>query len=404
LGISQKNENLLGKEVNPMGYVSLYQNQIFKNFNIQNMEMKTISESLHVNGVFIRSLQYNLDTIKALSDNNFQFAEAYYVSPPFMEFYREGLRNPKLAYYKSNETGVVLFPISYPFSFLLRPDYEPEKVLSQWKDTIDSVIENGGMVVFLWNTEDIGNPNYIDQVMELINYAKSKGMSTTTPDEVATHFKLLKKITTNVTKGIDYVVLNSTNHNPGEVNGITYQLELALINNSCPYTVTNGRIPRQDIKEGNCRLFVSFDLKPGEEKEIKIEPTITRKNFDVDLSDLFEGDRSIIIKDDEGNLVDKASIYVDSRWFESDQNGSVKLSIRRGIRNIKVEKPGFVSGEYQIDVKGRVYRVFNIFNNDTRMKKNESDEIVLAKQNGSDKNATQGSWINKLSNYIYNNT
>jgi hypothetical protein len=240
--------------------------------------------------------------------------------------------------------------------------------------------------------------------MDLIFYSKSKGMSTTTPDKVAAHFKLLQKINTNVTKGIDYVHLNSTNHNPEEVNGITYKLELPVLNNSCPYTVSNGRIPRQDIKEGNCRIFVSFDLKSGEQKEIKIEPNITRKTLDLDLSDLFEGDsRIIIIKDDEGNPVYKASVYVDSRWFESNQNGSVKLSIRRGIHNITVEKPGFVSRQYQINVKGRVYRVFNIFNNDTRMKKNESDEIVLDKQNGSDQNATQGSWINKLSNLIYNN-
>jgi hypothetical protein len=321
-----------------------------------------------------------------------------------MEFYREGLRNPKLADYHGEETNVVFIPITAPSSAYLRTDSENEDIFSQWKDTMDSVVEDGGIAFFRWDIKDIGNPDYVDKVIDLINYAKNEGMSFTTPEEIANHFKLIQKITTNVTKGIDYVILNSANHNPEEVNGITYKLEMPLINNSCPYMVSNGRIPRQDIKEGNCRLFVSFDLKPGEEKEIKIEPTITRKTFDVDLSDLFEGDRSITIMDNEGNLVDKASIYVDAHWYESNQNGSVNFSIRRGNHSIKVEKPGFVSREYQINVKGRVYRVFNIFNNDTRMKKNESDEIVLAKQNGSDQNATQGSWINKLSNFIYNNT
>jgi hypothetical protein len=51
---------------------------------------------------------------------------------------------------------------------------------------------------------------------------------------------------------------------------------------------------RSDINEVNSRLFVSFDLKPEEQNEIK-NLNISQKTFDLDLSDLFEGDKSIII-------------------------------------------------------------------------------------------------------------
>lgn len=355
-GITPRNKYLLGKKVNPMGYVNLYEKQTYKNLSDQSEDIKNI-KTLNVSGILPKYFKYNLNTIKTLSDNNLMYAVALTVPSPFMEFFREGLRHPKIAYYQGEETEVVLIPVTSPSSSVLRPEFEAGEAFSQWKETLDSVIEDGGMAVFLWNAKDVGNPDYIDKVMELINYSKSRGMSFTTPDEIAAHFKLLRKISTNVTQGIDYIILNASNHNQEKVNGVTYKLELPVLNNSCPYSATNARIPKVEIKEGTCRVYVSFDLKADEQKEIKIEPDITRKSLELDFSDVYEGKSIIKVRDEEGNPVDEAGVYVDAQRFVSDNKGEVELTIRRGMHKIKAEKPGFVSRDYEIEVKGRIYRL-----------------------------------------------
>ncbi len=354
-GITPQNKNSLREEINPVGYVNLYENLIYKDLSSQNEEVKRI-RALNVNGILFRSFKYNLDTIKVLSDNNILYAGALTVPSPFLEFYREGLRHPKLAYYHGDKTGVVLIPITLPASSVLRPDFDVENAFSQWKETLDSVIEDEGMAVFMWKTYDIGNPDYMNRVMDLINYSMYKGMNFTTPDSLSTHFKLLQEISTNVTKGTDYVFLNVSNYNQVDAKGITYRIEMPMLNNSCPYTVMNSRISRQDIKYGNCRLYISFDLKAGEQKEVRVEPYITRKKFEMDFSDLYEGSTIIRVRDEEGNQVAGAGVYVDARRLESDQKGDIRLTIRRGFHRIRVEKPGFVSRDYEIEVKGRIYK------------------------------------------------
>lgn len=355
-GITPRNKYLLGKKVNPMGYVNLYEKQTYKNLSDQSEDIKNI-KTLNVSGILPKYFKYNLNTIKALSDNNLMYAEALTVPSPFMEFFREGLRHPKTAYYHGEETGVVLIPVTTPSSSILRPEYDTEDAFSQWKETLDSVIEDGGVGVFLWNARDIGNPEYIDKIMELINYSKNKGMNFTTPDEIALHFKLIQKVSANATKGTDFVILNATNHNHEEVKGVTYRLYLPVLNNSCPYYAVNARIPKVEIKEGTCRVYVSFDLKADEQKEIKIEPDITRKSLELDFSDVYEGKSIIKVRDEEGNPVDEAGVYVDAQRFVSDNKGEVELTIRRGMHKIKAEKPGFVSRDYEIEVKGRIYRL-----------------------------------------------
>lgn len=356
MGITATTKFLIPEQVNPIGYATLYEKWTYKNLSLQNEEIKRL-KALNVSGMLFKSFKYNMNTIKILSDSNLIFAEALRVPSPFMEFFREGLRNPKLAYYHGNKTEVVLISVTSPSSYILNPIYDVERVFSQWKETMNSVVEDGGMAVFLWNARDIGNPDYIDRIMGLINYSRSKGMNFTTPDEIAEHFRLIQKISANVTKGVDYVIINAKNHNNKEVKGVTYELELPLLNNSCPYHATNARIPRHEMIEGRCRVYVSFDLKPEEQKEVSVKPKITKKQFELDFSELYEGESIIKVKDKEGNPVPKADVYVDAKRFVSDYKGEVKLTIRRGMHRISVQKPGFVSGDYEIEVKGRVYKL-----------------------------------------------
>lgn len=361
-GITPKSKDSLQKEVKPMGYASVYENREYKSKRIQEEEINRIKNETAVNGVLFRSFKYNLDTIKILSDNNILFAQALRVPSPFLEFFREGLRHPKIAYYHGEKTGVVLIPITSPSSSLLRSDYEVEKVFSQWKETLDSVVEDGGVAAFSWNAKEIGDPEYIDNVMEVINHSMNNGMTLTTPYDIAYHFIRLDKIHTKVTSGVDNLTINTFNHNQEEVKGITYRMDLPAINNTCPYEAINARIPGQKIiKGGKCRIYVIFDIIAGGQKEIRVEPEIPRKEFELDFSDLYEGRRLIKIRDNGGNPVSKARVYVDASLFETDQKGEVELEIRRGIHKITVEKPGFVSKYHEIEIKGRIHKLPGYF-------------------------------------------
>ena len=45
---------------------------------------------------------------------------------------------------------------------------------------------------------------------------------------------------------------------------------MPVIDDACPYTISNGKIARYDIKDGKCRVYASFSLNEFESKEIKI--------------------------------------------------------------------------------------------------------------------------------------
>ncbi|NJD78026.1 MAG: hypothetical protein FIB08_13190 [Candidatus Methanoperedens sp.] len=357
-GITPSNKESLRSEVNPLGYATLYEKWVYKDPAAQDGEIKKI-KALGIKGTQFKSIRYNLDTIKILSDNNILFAEAPSVASPFLEFFREGLRNPIMAYYHGEETGVILLPVSSPSSSGLRVDSEfsnIEKVFTQWKEALNSGVEDGGVVVLTWNADDIGDPNYLSRFTELINYAKGRGMDFATPDSIANHFKLIQKVSSNVTRGIDYVVLESTNNNQEDVKGVTYKYELPTLNGSCQYSVENGRISREEIKQGKCWIFVSLDLKANEQKTVALQPNISRRAINLDFSGLFEGRSVIKVKDEDGNTVDGADVYVDERNFESNYKGEVVLTIRRGLHKIRVEKPGFISKDYEVEVKGMIYK------------------------------------------------
>ena len=381
-GITEETKANLQNDVTALGHPTFYEKLpykkewTYKSFDSQNEEVKKVKD-LNLEGLIIRAFKYNLDTIKALSENNIAFAEAFSVPAPYMEFYREGLRHPKLAYYQGNKTGVVLIPETSPQSNLLRPDFDVDEVFSQWNNTISSIIEDGGMAVFYWNTEDIGDPNFINRIMDLIRYAKSKGVTFMTPNEIVSHYKLIQKVSTSATRGIDYVILDSVNNNNQEIKGMTYRLDLPVINYACSYSAVNGRIPRQEMVQGACRIYVSFDLNAGERKEVKVEPSIPRKTIKLDLSDVYQGRSTITVKDEEENPVAEAGVYVDAKWFESDDEGKIELMIGRGIHKIKVEKPGFVSREYEIEVKGRIFKLLGYRPRDALH--NESQNINVTK-------------------------
>ncbi|WOF16340.1 hypothetical protein F1737_06230 [Methanoplanus sp. FWC-SCC4] len=352
--------NVPFNEINAVGYAGMYVNQSYQDLESQKKEINEIKHMTGANGVLFEYFKYNLDSVRALSEENMRFAEAYYVGSPFEEFNREGLRNPKIAYYHGDESGIVLIPVALPSSTALSSNYGgDEDTFSDWENTIDSVISDGGMAVFLWDAKDVGNPIYSEDFIGFINRSKDKGVTFTSLDEISAHYLMLQNISVNVTKGMDYAVFDVTNKHDNEITGVTYGLSMPLLSaGKYSYNVNNGRISREYVNDENYIMFVSFDLEGNERKKITVEPSIKRQDFILDYASLFEGDCRIIVSDSEGLPIENVYVYVNSRIFKTDENGEIKIDLRRGAHKIKFEKPGYNTIESEIEVNGRIYNLF----------------------------------------------
>ncbi len=323
-------------------------------------ELKDLQDRFDATGILFQYFKYNLGAIQAVSVNGFQFIPAYSVPPPLMEFNREGLRNPKIGYYHGEETGLVLLPVATPFSSNLNSYSNSDEIFGNWNETLNSVVHEGGMALFLWDARDVGNPQYRDEFESILTSSRSMGMNSSDLTTLASHFKSIQNISVKVTKGLDYVILDANNLNQEYVSGVTYRIILPAFENICPYHAVNGEILRNSITGETCTLYINFDIKSSEQKRITIEPDIQRQRFKKDLPVIYEGETRITVKDEKGNRVKNASILVDSQRFDANSQGEALISMTRGSHRIVIEKPGFFPEEYTIDVKGKVFKVLNV--------------------------------------------
>lgn len=302
---------------------------------------------------------YNFDSIKILQDNNLSYAIAYLRGSPSDELNREGLRNPKFAYYDGERTDVVFIPITLPTSSQLDKDYDINTVFWQWNETIKSVVDIGGMAVFLWKPDDVGNPDYQNRTMKLLEYAQKRGMTITTPDTVAVHYKKLQNVNVIAIKDGDSVFLTAHNMNADRIQGVTYKLELPSIEDTCPYTITNGTIPRYELKDNECKVYASFDLEAGETREIQVTPPSIKKQFNADIPPLVHGENQITITGEDGLPLRNASVLIDTKYYQSNNKGIVKFSVSHGNYSLRIEKPGYYPLVTEVEVKARIYRLIN---------------------------------------------
>ena len=127
-------------------------------------------------GFMPSSLSYNLDTLEILQQHQVDYVLAIPVNPPIKGIYDQGFRNPEIAYYHSNPTGMILLPVSYPLSSSLLYQGTPEDIYSSWKTIIDQAAMNNEMVLFVWRANDMGTPAYSDEFLDIIAYARSRGL------------------------------------------------------------------------------------------------------------------------------------------------------------------------------------------------------------------------------------
>jgi hypothetical protein len=345
--------------INPSGYVSVYENKSIKNPEKLNTEIQSIKRDYHVNGVMFPKFVYDFNMTKVLRDNNMTYALALTAAPPSGEYNREGVRNPKFAYYEGERTDIVLIPVSFPTSSHLDTSYDVDTVFDQWNATINSVVDDGGMAVFQWDPDDVGDPEYLDRIMILLDYATNRGMTITTPDLVSAHYQKLQKIYVNANKTDDSVILKAYNGNGDRVQGITYQLKLPSVDDACPYTIINGTIPRYVLRDDECTVYASFDLESGENKEIVVYSPSVKKQFSTDIPVLVHGSNHFTITGENNIPVKNASVMIDTKYYESDETGNITFSVSHGNHTLRIEKAGYNPLETNIEVKARLYRVIS---------------------------------------------
>lgn len=356
-----------GKDISPsegwktIGFIKTYLHG-YLNVSAQSELVKAAIESTELKGVLFRAFKYNIDSIDALRYNGVSFAQGTIsASAPYQEYGREGIRNPKFAYYQGEKTGIILLPVSLPLSQMLHYDIESDKVFANWNRTLDTVNTNGGLALFIWDPEDIADSEYTDKFQEMLTDADNRGMKLVTPDTITDHMARMQNIATHASKGVDYVVLNVTNKNYGPAAGITYDIKLPAFNGTCPYNIKNAVLSREEIMEDSCILYISVDLAEKERKMVTIEPSVPRNQFKVDFSDIYEGDSTLRIINEEGDPVNNAEILLNHQVLTTNEKGVAKLTLSRGICNLTVQKPGYATRDYQIEVKGKIFRYLQYF-------------------------------------------
>jgi len=271
------------------------------------------------------------------------------------------MRNPKFAFVDGENTGIVFIPVTEPSSDLLNRRSEPDPVFLQWNSTINSVMKDGGMAAFHWDLSDIGNPDFADLFAGFISNSTARGVTVTTPDAIARHLEDLRAIRVNVTSRDQYVILNARNTGMKPVSGITYKLIMPAVENTCPYTVHNGTIARFDVTEGSCQVYASFSLNGFESKDIIITTTGSMKQLFPQIPELYQGQNTIRIFDEDNQPVSDASVLVDSQYYKTDRKGEVKFEVNHGERTITIEKAGYTPVTVTTIVKPVFYRYLSFF-------------------------------------------
>jgi len=377
LGIAMNKQQLSIERINKilffnhflLGYENLYdsQSRSYYNYFTQDKnirEMKRVADDykdggadLFIGGLIPSSLNFNLETIKAVDDNKLGFIIGTSVSPPYRGLYESGFRYPKFAYYMGNETDIVLIPVSMPTSSSLRPEFDAEKTITSWKDAIDATVKNDEICLFLWNPIDIDSQEYSEIIYNVTEYARSKGMSFKKPIEIEKHFKLLQNISIEIYQGIDNVNLSIRNGNNIDVNDLAFRIILPKIERNCPYTA-NGEMLRIVNLPTECKIYVNEDIGAGDTVLLTIKPNIYEKTFNIVFISEIEGHANILVEDQEMNPVKEATIIIDGNLFKSDENGTVNIEVRRGKYTAIIEKPGFEAKTFVMNVKGRFFSLW----------------------------------------------
>jgi len=316
------------------------------------------------------SMSYNLDTVEVISDTQIPVMLSKGVSPPYRGLIGLVDKNPQMAMYHNSPTDIALLPVSYPISDVLstRSDNistgsDNTEAFTGWMASINEAAITNGMVFFIMRSEDIGNPAYTDNFKDLITYAKTSGLTFTTPDIIADHLKKIQNLQYSGSVDNDMASIAMTNNNDDIVQQVAFRIVLPVLKTG-DYTASGGKIVRTETDKDNVILYVSTDVPAHATQEIRIVPDTQRERIVVTMSrQLIEGQTIISIEDKNGNPLTDAYAIIDSKYYRPDGKGIVNIEFRRGIHSLEIQCPGYEKYTSTLNVKGRIYFIEQFFRN-----------------------------------------
>jgi len=324
-------------------------------------------EYTDVSGVL--RLKNSVNEVLKDGDRGIPYVISIGVSPPYNDIlFTEGLRHPQMALYHGEATGTVILPESEPRTELLGSRKNREEFFTDWKNVIKSVSANGDMALFLMRSRDVENPVYAEDFLNILTYADQYGMTPAKPGDIATHFSNLQQITYNSSFEMDEAVIIVMNENDSPVRGVTFVVRMPVLDGDV-YIADNGEIQRRVRQVSEQILSISVDLGPHQSKTIYVRPSLEKKQLSVDIpSSPKEGTVTIVVRDEEGQPVNRALIMIDDMPYNTNEYGNVSIDLRRGPHEMTVEKAGYLKETRTITVSSYIpfleEMIGSVFNED----------------------------------------
>ncbi|MCX5844419.1 MAG: hypothetical protein NT022_11895 [Deltaproteobacteria bacterium] len=308
------------------------------------------------------SMNYNLDTLKIISDKKIPFMISKTVNPPVYGVFGLVNKNPQMATYQGEAENVALLPISSITSDSLSTYGDNSEIFSAWKTTIDEAASTDGMVFFIMRSSHIGDPAYTEDFQALISYAKNKGLTFTTPDIIANHLNKVQNIQYSGSLQGDTASIYLTNNNADSVQGVTFRIILPALKTGS-YRVSEGSIVKTIPENKSVIVYVRTDISSHTTKEITIEPEVQREKIVVTIPPQpVEGENTISMKDSEGSPLRDADVIIDAKFYHPGEQGNVIVYLTRGIHKLEIRSPGYEKYSSTLTVKGRIYMIEQYFN------------------------------------------
>jgi hypothetical protein len=363
----------IDKNIRIIGSDSTRGLKFFDNFEKQDQTITSLiayanDNDVQLIGYMPDMLSYNLDTLKTIYDKQIPFILSNSLNPPYLGSVGVVNKDPQRATYHNMPMDVALLPITYPMSGSLSnlsSHRENAEVFAAWNASINEAVMTDGMILFIIKTEDIGNPDYIENFKTLIAYAKSEGLTFTTPDTIANHFNKIQNIQYSGSIKNDIAIINLTNNNDEAVQQVTFRVILPALNTG-NYKASGGKIVK--IKEGTgiVTVYVRSDISAHATQTITIEPDTFREKIIVTVPrQLIEGQNTISIKDKNGKPLKNAYVIIDAKYYNPDAKGEVTVDLPRGIHKIEIRQPGYEIYNSILNVRGRIYLIEQFFRNTT---------------------------------------
>jgi|WetSurMetagenome_2_1015567.scaffolds.fasta_scaffold00245_7 hypothetical protein len=360
---------LKAKNIGLIGSADLGPDTDLNNFTTQKSTIGSLGnyaaqKGVSFSGFMASGFRYNLDTIKILYDKSIPFMLSDPVNPPDDRgIYDEGYRNPRMAYYQDKPTGLVILPVSYPASSSLAPEVDNDETFAMWHDTLTGLSDNDEVLVFLFRSSDIGNPDYSGRFINLFSSAKQLGYTFSSPEIVTDHFRNLQNIHYTGFTDIDTASVNIVNNNSVMVRKVTFKITLDNLT-SGNYTTNQGRIVKIKKENESQIIYVSTDIPAHSTQNLIIKPDFIRKKLHLEYpAQLTEGTLKFTIRGENNIPLTNAVLSVDTTFYRTDDAGDVNVVLHRGIHKVTVQSPGYEKVNTEILVKGRVVNIQNFFSN-----------------------------------------